>query len=180
MTLLTVAAAVGVIIAWRKLPQNRRLMNLLLLFCALPLPFMLVRLFGARDALEAMQGRHILFLVGPAFAILFIYGLEALIRRYTLRVGRRTWDVGRSAYLVVIAILLMGAVGQLIFMMQSYPVLLPVRTTAFSTTQLDQPEPTISLESGAKLVGFKISDELRQALRVELFWQGGANWAVED
>jgi len=143
---------------------------ILLLFCLLPLPFMLMRLFGARDALEAVQGRHILFLAGPAFAVLLGWGL-ALVTRHSSLVARITFSV-------LVALLFSGAIGQLIFMAATYPAPAPVRTTPLPDSEL----ATLNLQplpGGAELVSYAIHPT-PDALQVDLFWRGGDDFAPED
>ncbi len=94
MTVLVLIAAVGIARLWRIDRSNRLWLNLLLFHCALPVPFMLIRLFGARDVLEAVQGRHILFLAGPAVAILLVWGLSVVAGGRVA--GRRSQVAGRK------------------------------------------------------------------------------------
>lgn len=198
MTAITILAGVGLFIGWRASVStaepgdepasriNTRLLLLLLLHCALPLPFMFIRLFGARDALEAVQGRHILFLSGPAFAILLVWGIRFTI--YDLRF--RIYDLVRSLFgersplytlrftlSAVVALLLIGAVGQLIFMKRVYPPLLPVRTTSYE--QVGDPPLEIMLPGGARLIDYSL-EALDHSLQVALIWQGGASPPPED
>jgi 4-amino-4-deoxy-L-arabinose transferase-like glycosyltransferase len=141
---------------------------ILLLTCLLPLPFMLMRLFGARDALEAVQGRHILFLAGPAFAVLLVWGLLSLVTRHSSLVTRFT-------LYGLPALLLTGSLGQLIFMATTYPPPAPVRTTPIAS---DQPS-TVSLPGGAELVSYSLLPT-PYSLQVELYWRGGDEFAPED
>ncbi len=87
MTVLAGVAGLGLLAAWRSRPGVRFWLGLLLLHCALPLPFMLVRLFGARDALEAVQGRHVLFLAGPALVVLLVWGWSEVGRMASQRMA---------------------------------------------------------------------------------------------
>jgi len=175
MTGLTIMASVG--IGWQlrfyKLPSAiRRVIILLLLQVSLPLPFMLIRLFGARDALEAVQGRHILFLSAPAFAILFAWGLIFIIRRLSLVPYRLSIQF-------LLAVLLTGSLSQLTFMAYIYPSLLPVQTTHPNLAEFQQLSQPIILEGGATLVGYQLT-ELASALQVTLLWQGGQAYATHD
>ncbi|MDX1524120.1 MAG: glycosyltransferase family 39 protein, partial [Anaerolineae bacterium] len=97
MTILTLFAGLGLVRVWRAGQGDGRTRLLLLLtgYVLLPTPFMIIRLFGARDALEAVQGRHILFLAGAAFAVLFVWGLTA-------------WPAARRVTLFVVPLLLLG------------------------------------------------------------------------
>jgi hypothetical protein len=189
MSLLTALAAVGLGLGWRSATrQGQRLLGWLVLYCCLPLPFMLIRLFGARDALEAVQGRHILFLAGPAFAVLFVWGMWGVgnwlldinkWRGYELRVTN--YELRITSYelpaLILITLLLTGAYGQLIFMQRAYSPPLPVQTTAYSVS--DRSGAGLRLPGGAELIDY-CWKPAGQALLVELFWQGGSTWAPAD
>ncbi|HMR65102.1 MAG TPA: glycosyltransferase family 39 protein, partial [Anaerolineae bacterium] len=176
MSLLTVAAGVGLGLGWRSLDRSgQRLLGLLILYCLLPVPFMLVRLFGARDALEAVQGRHLLFLAGPAFAILFVWGL-LVVTRY-LSAIRPSFYVLRFTFFLVPALLLTGAIGQLGFMQRAYAPPLPVQTTAYRPAE--PAEVALDLPGGAKLIDYRWAPA-GSSLHVELFWQGGSTWAPAD
>jgi len=137
---------------------------ILLLVCLLPLPLMLVRLFGARDALEAVQGRHLLFLAGPALAVLLVLGLQAITAK-------------RFLLYALPGLLLIGSMSQLVVMAQSYPPPLPVRTAAV-TVGSPPPEP-VALPGGAQLVSYALSSA-GKSLQVDLYWRGGADFAPED
>jgi hypothetical protein len=203
MTVVAVLAAAGLIIAWRgsspgpTARTQRRLLGFLLLFCLLPLPFMLVRLFGARDALEAVQGRHILFLAGPAVAILLVWGLvELVIKVLSFQTLQKSAGLSLpAAYQVrhpirlaccgLMALLLIGAMGQLLLLGQAYPPPLPVRTQPYPLAEAKSlPEPLV-LENGATMVAYQIAsgdleNKAEPALQVSLFWQAGSSPAVED
>jgi hypothetical protein len=213
MTTITGVAALGLIMTGFRLnsignlppnitrpPQlSHNLIYLLLLYCALPLPFMLIRLFGARDALEAVQGRHILFLAGPAVVILMVWGLSASVLRsayYVLRkkdndiikddhAPRTTFYVLRFTFYVLLAILLSGAIGQLIFMGQAYPPPLPVRAGPYREAQTGSLSQPIRLEGGAHIIDYDIIANLsggadEQTLHVIITWQAGETPALED
>jgi 4-amino-4-deoxy-L-arabinose transferase-like glycosyltransferase len=177
MTIVGVMAGVGLVLWWRRSKVaglvgpgpdlSSRLLGLLLLHCMLPVPFMLVRLFGARDALEAVQGRHILFLAGPAVAILLVWGLSSA----KWLVSSAKWHGLRFASYVLLGLLLTGAISQLIYMHRIYPSLLPVQTTPYRPPDdTIVSSPFVALEDRAKLVDIVVNDE-RQALRVNLIWQ---------
>lgn len=176
MSLLTVAAVVGLGLGWRSLDRpGQRLLGLLILYCLLPVPFMIVRLFGARDALEAVQGRHLLFLAGPAFAILFVWGLLVVTRH--LSAIHPSFYVLRFTFFLVLALLLTGAIGQLTFMQRAYAPPLPVQTTAYRPAQ--PAEVALELPGGAELLDYRWAPA-GSSLHVELFWQGGSTWAPAD
>ncbi|MBN1995578.1 MAG: glycosyltransferase family 39 protein [Anaerolineae bacterium] len=189
MTVIVGVAGLGLVRWWRAstpvqsrwfnlnaLP--RRLAFLLAFHCVLPLPFMLIRLFGARDALEAVQGRHILFLAGPAVAVLLVWGVSAVVSGFTFHVSRFTFQAWPGLVLV-------GAVSQLIFMGQVYPPLLPVQTTPYAGPASPL-SPAITLPGGAQLIGYETSPipdpyPLQpSSLKVTLIWQGGREPAPED
>ncbi len=184
ISLIVMTAAGGLALFWWAVRGNRLWINLLLLHCALPVPFMLIRLFGARDALEAVQGRHILFLSGPAATILLMLGLWAASRvfsnvsrvfPYLLRLAPY---LSRIMFSGVVGLLLTGALSQLIFMANVYGDPLPVRTTPYLATARG-PIPSITLPGGATLIDYRFV-QLEQALQVSLIWQGGDDFAPED
>ena len=162
---------------YSQFPIRNSPFTILMFVCLLPLPFMLIRLFGARDALEAVQGRHLLFLAGPAVAILLILGLSVgghWVARWQVAGGRVT----RWAFYGLLALLLAGALSQLLFMRQTYPPPLPVRTTALNLP-LDPPPAAITLPDRSTLIGYRLG--LHPAsLHVEMFWQAGDSYAPED
>ncbi|MBN1219055.1 MAG: glycosyltransferase family 39 protein [Anaerolineae bacterium] len=180
MSLVALAAMVGLVIGWRKRILPRFITILLILYCLLPLPFMVIRLFGARDALEAVQGRHILFLAGPAVAVLLVWGLRVVVSEVMGgRISRLTYCVLPVVYHALLGLLLVAALSQLIFMQQTYAPLLPVKTTPYTmarTVVLPQP---ISLEGKANLIDVKMSNN-GQALQVDLIWQIGDSPLPED
>ncbi len=177
MSIATILSIIGVALFWRQAKQNRFWLNLLLLHCALPLPFMIIRLFGARDVLEAVQGRHILFLAAPAVAILFALGwiISAQWLANKFRFTVYLWRLFATALIVW---LLSGAMGQLFFMATTYPSALPVTTVPYQASKAD-PVPDFTLSGGAKLIDYTLT-ELDQSLQVELVWQAGAEFAPED
>jgi hypothetical protein len=183
MSLLTLAAAGGLALFWWSARGNRFWLNLLLLQGALALPFIVIRLFGTRDALEAMQGRHILFLAAPALAILWVLGwwsvsrILANIMRVFPYVLHAAPYSGRVMFMALLGLLITGALAQLIFMANVYPPLLPVKTTPDPPSQASL--PSITLPGGATLIDFHF-DELDQALQVTLSWLGGEDFAPAD
>jgi hypothetical protein len=142
------------------------------MLCLLPTPFMLIRLFGARDALEAVQGRHILFLAGPAVAVLMVLGLATVLSKL-----RFAPYVLRFTLFVLPALLLTGSISQLIFMTTVYPPPLPV--LAALSQPVDLPPSAVTLPGGSVLRGFYLEPQ-STSLRVSLFWQGGPDFAPED
>ncbi len=201
MTVTTIVAGVGLIKWWRTLlasssASRRFLASLLLLHCLLPLPFMVIRLFGARDALEAVQGRHLLFLSGPAIAILLVWGIVNIrgqgsgVRSH---VSRFTFHVSRLPLPVILGLLLTGSISQLIYMKQVYPLLLPVQTIPYAG-QVVSISADITLDGGARLVDYEVTPVFDadtwfsrlltvaapSALKVSLIWQGGAEPTAQD
>lgn len=205
MTGITIIAVIGLIKRRRSLrlprgliqPSNlptissfpHPLASLLLLHCFLPLPFMVIRLFGARDALEAVQGRHLLFLAGPAIAILLVWGITHLAF-YTLRFTARAL---RFTLYGLIGLLLTGAILQFLTMWSGYPSPLPVRTTPFPIAKETSVSPLLTLPGGATVVTATVMISDRgywfshlfpasslTALPVAIFWQGGVEPAPED
>ncbi|MCK6624868.1 MAG: glycosyltransferase family 39 protein [Anaerolineae bacterium] len=173
MTLIALVSVLGLVIGWRSTlasapASRRRLLSLLLLHCSLPVPLMLIRLFGARDALEAVQGRHILFLAGPAVVILLVWGLSRL-----------TPHASRLTFQALISLLLTGSILQLLSMWQNYPAPLPVQTMPYPVVDAVTPPVSVELPGGAALVATQVK-QVDSALRVTLFWQGGLASAPED
>jgi hypothetical protein len=134
-----------------------------------------------------VQGRHILFLAGPAVAILLVWGLGMVmsgIRGWLAgikyQVSGVKYDALRFAFHVLLGLLLVGSINQLLFMYQTYPSLLPVRTEPYPIAQaahtLSRP---ITLAGGARLIDFSFWDN-GEALRVSLIWQAGDQFAPED
>ncbi len=177
MTLLAMVAGVGLIRIWRAQPDQRRWLGLLLLHCALPLPLMLIRLFGARDALEAVQGRHILFFAGPAVAILLVWGLFDF--GFWILDFRNQSKIQNLKSKIFIALLLTGALSQLIFMQQTYPPLLPVRTTPFAENGFSATNYRMTLDGGATLLHYNITP-IDDALKVTFIWQAGERPPLAD
>ncbi|MEM7343795.1 MAG: glycosyltransferase family 39 protein, partial [Chloroflexota bacterium] len=177
MTIVSLLAVMGLIVSWRNAQSSsptRLTIFLLGLYTLLPTPFMLMRLFGARDALEAVQGRHILFLAGPATMILLVLGLFVLSNK--LFSSPRVVSLGGYG---LVGILLSGAFAQLLFMRGVYPPLLPVQTTSVSSETVSKlPEPVI-LPNGSTVEAYHI--EMRDgALEVIFVWQGGTTPELED
>jgi len=167
MSLLTLLAVMGLIQQAKQFSQYRLILGMLLFHCLLPIPFMLIRLFGARDALESMQGRHVLFLAGPAFAILFVFGLTTLFK----------FQISNFKFSLTLALLLVGSLSKLILMQSTYEPLLPVTTIKPDLTEF-QPL-NITLDGGATLLGYNITEQA-EALKVTFIWQGGAVFAKQD
>ncbi|NJN97489.1 MAG: hypothetical protein HC875_27115 [Anaerolineales bacterium] len=178
-------------------PRPLRVVSLLLLHCLLSLPFMAVRLFGARDALEAVQGRHVLFLAGPALAILVVWGVQRVTgqvssmmaeSRSFIGSSRITHHASRITFYGLTGLLLAGSVLQLISLWTGYPPLLPVRTPP--VPQAATPPPPITLPGGAVLMKASATPvepgwlnaliPTLPVLRVVVLWQGGAEPAPED
>ncbi|HXV42603.1 MAG TPA: hypothetical protein VEC96_06040, partial [Anaerolineae bacterium] len=204
MTIIAMVAGVGLALWWRTrlAPSSLRLTcprmgvaSLLLLHCFLPLPFMAIRLFGARDALEAVQGRHLLFLSGPAIAVLMIWGLSHLTSHisHTQRARCLTSHISRFTFYILIGLLLLGAIGQLIYMKQVYSPLLPVWTTPYQVGR--EIAPLFTLEGGSQLIDYQVTSAVSTtswlprflasspppiALKVSLIWQAGTKPAPED
>ncbi|MCQ3978208.1 MAG: hypothetical protein DPW09_32685, partial [Anaerolineae bacterium] len=173
MTLIALVSILGLVLWWRSTLASspascRLLLSLLLLHCSLPVPLMLVRLFGARDTLEAVQGRHILFLAGPAIVILLVWGLSRL-----------TPHAPRLTFQALIGLLLTGSILQLLSMWQNYPAPLPVQTTPYPVVDAVTPPVSVELPGGAAAVAAQV-EQVDAALRITIFWRGGPEPAPED
>jgi hypothetical protein len=198
MTTLVLVAAIGLVKVWQNsglesapvsvTRVTRSIQLLLLLICALPLPFMIVRLFGARDALEAVQGRHILFLAGPAFAVLMVWGLAVIagiiFRWMASRANRSPVDRARFqrqllslAFQGLLGLLLVAGINQIIWMSQLYPPLSPVRTTPYRP--VSELPFNIRLDGGAELIDANLIDT-GEALEIALVWRAGSEPPPED
>ncbi|MDM8520638.1 glycosyltransferase family 39 protein [Anaerolineales bacterium HSG6] len=176
----------------------------LILHCSLPLPFMLIRFFGARDVLESVQGRHILFLAAPAFSILMswglIHGVQSLLCQWSRYLpassklaGRlsaspsnlKAWTPFFPRFMAstLLAIMLMGALSQLIFMYHIYPPLLPIQTTPPDVSNLvelkDETGQPIHMVGGSELLGVQVKQE-QEIIYVTFVWQGGDGYAPQD
>lgn len=170
-------------------PFHPSILPLLFLHCLLSLPFMLIRLFGARDVLEAVQGRHLLFLSGPALAVLLIWGVARGVQ-WVLPAKRQ---VHYFVCTMLLGFLLAAAIGQLIYMAQIYAKPAPVRTTAYVAALGANLAPNITLPGGAKLLDFTVTPVsqgdwltrlfnpgVASVLQVVLTWQGGPEPAPDD
>jgi 4-amino-4-deoxy-L-arabinose transferase-like glycosyltransferase len=180
LTGLAGLALLGLGRAWataRPADLTRPLLRLLGLYCLLPVPFMIVRLFGARDALEAVQGRHILFLAGPAIALLLVWGLVRIATDLAARYQR--WPP-RLVLISLPPLMLSGALGQLIFMGQTYPPPLPVWTAPPPSASTSPPPAPFSLDNGLTLLGYALSENRERLLAVDFYWQAGPRPAPED
>jgi hypothetical protein len=210
MTGVTIVAVIGLLM-WRPGSRLSRglvqpsdlptlqlpplLISLLLLHCLLPVPFMVIRLFGARDAFEAVQGRHLLFLAGPAMAILLVWGISRFTFYVSVRslpLGRFTFHALRFTLYALTGFLLTGAILQLITMWSGYPAPLPVRTTPAIAQEAVLP-PLLTLPGGATIVTATVTLPDRgpwlsrllttappAALSVSIIWQGGTEPTPED
>ncbi|MDM8528785.1 glycosyltransferase family 39 protein [Anaerolineales bacterium HSG24] len=196
MTVVTICGMVGLLLMREKRSEQTRLhifeietsrshLLSLLLHCSLPLPFMLIRFFGARDVLESVQGRHILFLAAPAFAILLSWGLLHVMQRMQnwLRFFQTKPNI-RLPISSLLALLMTGALSQLIFMWHIYPPLLPVQTTPPDLSNLlqllsEEAGEPISLVGGSQLLGVQVNQQ-QEVIHVTFVWQGGDGYSPQD
>jgi 4-amino-4-deoxy-L-arabinose transferase-like glycosyltransferase len=194
MVVISLTAIIGLIVFWRQHRQERvvHLLGLLVLLCLSPLPFVILRLFGARDALEALQGRHFLFLAGPALATLLVTGLNALIMpsvramSVSQESNQPQYGAGKSGEYLFLgvnvglaALVLTGAVAQLVLMGQAYPPPLPVQTTPLVEEAITPDSGAAELPGGGKLLGLAWR-QVGQTLAIDFWWKGGAVFAPED
>jgi hypothetical protein len=173
---------------WARSDRTTHLvLSLLLLHLAAPLILPLVRYAVTFSLADTAQGRHVLFMAAPAFAILLVWGLvEAVssvkrqvsgvtyhVSRPTSHVSRLTSHVSRFIILIPGLFLLTWSCAQLWHMTWAYNPLLPVRTVpearAQTVHQLNQP-----LNDYVTLVGYDSQLDDNQMMRLDLIWQATA------
>jgi 4-amino-4-deoxy-L-arabinose transferase-like glycosyltransferase len=184
--LLCLLAAYGLVTFWRQddhqpLFTDRRsedgdsrlILLLLLLHLVAPLILPLVRYAVTFSLADTAQGRHVLFMAAPAFAILLVWGISEAVSRLTSHVSHLTSHVSRFISLIPGLFLLTWSCVQLWYMTWAYNPLLPVRTMPEARTQavhqLNQP-----LNDYVTLVGYDSQLDDNQMMRLDLIWQATA------
>ncbi|HEX9925085.1 MAG TPA: hypothetical protein VGD99_20685, partial [Anaerolineae bacterium] len=149
---------------------------------AIPFILPLLRYTVTSSLADTAQGRHILFMAAPAFAILLIWGFAEAMAGITSHIPHPTSHIPnlksqisnpKTLLLPPLFVLLWTGV-QLWSMTWAYYPLLPVRTLSQAKAQavrrLDQP-----LTDGVTLVGFDHQfDADGHMLRFDLVWQATA------
>jgi hypothetical protein len=166
---------------------GRPFLFLWLLSLHLFLPFILplIRYVTTFSLADTAQGRHVLFLAGPAFAILLVWGLQnaayQLSTRYQLHTthyaSRFTLHVLRFMPYLPALFLLFWSGSQLWTMSWAYLPPLPVRTQPLppAEAQVVAAVDDRALNDAVTLLGYRSQLDLDQGLlRVELWWQATA------
>ncbi len=180
----------------------RLLLSLLLLHLATPFILPLLRYAVTFSLADTAQGRHILFLAVPAFAILLVWGLgEAVwqvtggrvagskvagsqvaggrvagskVTLNTQHATRNTQHATRLTFLLPPLFLLLWSIAQLWYMTWAYHPLLPVRTLPVAKAQASY-QLNQALNEYVTLVGYNSQlDDHSQMLRLDLIWQATA------
>lgn len=164
-------------------PYSRLILSLLALHLFMPTILPLLRYAATFSLADTAQGRHILFLAAPAFAILLVWGLSDIVDQITpfLRstvppgnVSRFTLYALRFLPVLPVPFLLIWTAAHLWTMTWAYLPPLPVSTLAEAKAQaahsLDQP-----LNKFVTLVGYNSRlDPSSRILRLNLIWQAVA------
>lgn len=150
-------------------PNLQFLILILYLAAAFILP--LIRYATTLSLADTAQGRHILFLTAPAFAILLVWGLAAATRR--LSIVNYQLSIINYLPLVLVLFLLFWSLVQLRTMSWAYLPPLPVQTTPLPTEltySLDEP-----INDFITLLGYESRLDVQyQTIRVDLYWQATA------
>ncbi|GIK43184.1 MAG: hypothetical protein BroJett011_70170 [Chloroflexota bacterium] len=158
-------------------PYSRLILPLLVLHLLMPLILPLLRYAATFSLADTAQGRHILFLAAPAFAILLIGGLNNTadhIMRITHHASRITHHALRSLPFLSVLLLLIWTAAHLWTMTWAYLPPLPVSTLPQAKAQaahaLDRP-----LNKFVTLAGYTSQlDPVGRVLRLDLIWQATA------
>ncbi|MCG3210503.1 MAG: hypothetical protein FOGNACKC_04134 [Anaerolineae bacterium] len=151
-------SAAGLWRVWRASNSRRRgWLLLLLVHSLLVTPLMLLRLFISFDAVEAVQGRHILLPAATAIPLLLVWGWQR-------------WS-GRLRPVVVAGLLLWSVIGQVGWAALAYPGPLPVWTTAHPPAGLPRSELATPVDGLRLLAADWQPAVAKPALAVTLWWQ---------
>jgi hypothetical protein len=141
-------------------------LSLLLLHLAAAFVLPLIRYATTFSLADTAQGRHILFLAGPALAMLLVEGLSRAFSRFSLPALR--W----SSLWPGLFLLFWSGV-QLWTMSWAYLPPLPVSTRPEAKTQAAAHRLNRPLNQYLTLVGYRQQQEARM-LRLDLIWQAAA------
>ena len=158
---------------------------LLSLHLFLPFILPLIRYATTFSLADTAQGRHVLFLAAPAFAILLVWGLQSTANQistyYLLRTthyaSRFTFYALRFTPYLPALFLLLWSGSQLWTMSWAYLPPLPVRTLPLppAQAQIVAAVDDRVLNDAVTLLGYRPQLDLNQGLlRVELWWQATA------
>ncbi len=155
--LMVLVAMVGLIRFYRHVSNGgeRLTITLLLLHLIFPIILPLLRYAVTFSLADTAQGRHVLFMAAPAFAILLVRGIHLKPKTYFLPP----------------AFLFLWTVTQLWYMTWAYRPLLPVSTTEMLVPhQMGQ-----SFNKAVTLLGYDTQPvNHNQLLEVDLFWRAKA------
>ncbi|MCB0166807.1 MAG: hypothetical protein KDI79_21450 [Anaerolineae bacterium] len=147
--------------------------NYQLLILALASAFILplIRYAATFSLADTAQGRHILFLAAPAFAILLVWGFTAATRQLSMINYRLSIKIGLP--LVPAAFLFFWSLAQLYTMSWAYLPPLPVRTILLPT-KLAHPINQ-SMNDAVTLLGYETRlDFEHQVVQADIYWQATA------
>ena len=159
-------------LAWgyrRKLLLNKAIWYTFILHVLLFLPLPLLRFVLSRRLNDAAQGRHLLFPAGPAIVVLVMVGWLAWFRpQWRNRVA-----------LITAGLMMIWAIGHLLYLGLAYPPPLPVRTTPGPQVQVEQPSQ-VNFGDVLMLTGYQTKlINHGMVLQVDLLWRS-LNQAWED
>jgi len=149
------------------------IINYQLLLLALAAAFILplIRYAATFSLADTAQGRHILFLAAPAFAILLVWGFTAA----SLQLSIIHYPLSIKTYLPLVpaAFLFFWSLAQLYTMSWAYLPPLPVRTTVLPTElthPIDHP-----MNDAVTLLGYETHlDFEHQVVQADIYWQATA------
>ncbi len=168
-------AGYGLVLMWRNAPhppipnpqKSHLILMLLLLHLLSPLVLPLIRYAVTFSLADTAQGRHILFLAAPAFAVLLVWGFCSAVSRLVPRVLRY---IG----LVPGAFLLLWSGVQIWVMSWAYLPPLPVQTAPEARTQAVT-HVGKSFNDYVNLIGYTQQlDPQNQMLQIDLLWESTA------
>ena len=170
---LCLVAGYGLVIWWRtdgrqsttNLRNNHLILGFLLIHLLSPLVLPLIRYAVTSSLSDTAQGRHVLFLAAPAFAILLVWGFW----ESATQVVR---SIPRFAVFLPGTILLLWSIVQLWIMNWAYLPPLPVRTVPEAKAQVARPVDQ-PFNDYVTLAGFdyQLDEEM---LHIDLNWQSTA------
>jgi hypothetical protein len=145
----------------------RLAISLLLLHLLCPFILPLIRYAATFSLADTAQGRHVLFMAAPAFAILLVWGLSASLEAVVAR--RSPSIIHYSQFIIFLpGLILFGwSLTQLWTMTWAYLPPLPVTTTPPPASAAARPltEAVTLLDHSSQL------DAAARRLRVDLLWQ---------